>query len=108
MPSDSPARRLPEPEVAALCFSFEGEAVEARPGDSVAAALIAAGHGITRTTPVSGSARGPYCMMGVCFECLLEIDGAPNRPGCMVPAREGMTVRRMAGARQLETEESHG
>ena len=71
-------------------------------GDSVAAALIAAGQLATRTTPVTGSPRGPFCMMGVCFECLLEIDGEPNRQGCMVPVRDGMAVRRMTGARRLE------
>ena len=45
-------------------------------------------------------------MMGACFECLLEIDGEPNRQGCMVPVRDGMTVRRMDGARHLE--QGHG
>ncbi len=111
MPSDSAGRRLPEPpgenRSERLGFDFEGEAIEARRGDSVAAALVAAGHGVTRTTPVSGSPRGPFCMMGVCFECLLEIDGEPNRQGCMVPARAGMQVRRMEGARRLEREDRH-
>jgi predicted molibdopterin-dependent oxidoreductase YjgC len=40
-------------------------------------------------------------MMGVCFECLVEIDGVPNRQGCMTPVREGMQVRRMNGARSV-------
>ena len=104
MPSDLPARRLPEsePGQSRLHFRFEGETIEAMTGDSVAAALIAAGQLATRTTPVTGSPRGPFCMMGVCFECLLEIDGEPNRQGCMVPARDGMEVRRMTGARRLE------
>ena len=107
MPSDS--TRLSRPEAAAerIIFSFEGETVEASKGDSVAAALLAAGHRTTRLTPVSGSPRGPFCMMGVCFECLVEIDGEPSRQGCMVPARAGMTVRRMIGARPLEGDGSH-
>ena len=110
MPSDLPARRLPEPEPhqTRLQFRFEGEAIEAVPGDSVAAALVAAGRIATRTTPVTGSPRGPFCMMGVCFECLLEIDGEPNRQGCMVRAREGMEVRRMRGARRLEEDGDRG
>lgn len=32
-------------------------------------------------------------MMGVCFECLLEIDGIPNRQGCLIPLRAGMDIR---------------
>ena len=78
---------------------FEGTAIQAHLGDSVAAAILAAGHGSTRTTPVSGQQRGPFCMMGVCFECLLEIDEVPNRQGCMVTVEDGMRVRRMTGAR---------
>jgi len=39
--------------------------------------------------------------MGVCFECLLEIDGQANRQGCTVPVSEGLRVRRMAGARRV-------
>ena len=48
-----------------------------------------------------GSERAPYCMMGVCFDCLAEIDGIPNRQSCMVAARPGMHIRRQRGARRL-------
>jgi predicted molibdopterin-dependent oxidoreductase YjgC len=50
---------------------------------------------------VSGEPRAPYCMMGVCFECLVEVDGVPNVQACMTSVREGMTVRRQHGARQI-------
>lgn len=43
-------------------------------------------------------------MMGVCFECLVEIDGIPNRQACMIPVREGMVVRRQKGAIGVEIE----
>ena len=69
------------------------------PGDTVAAALLAAGETDLRATPVSGSPRAPYCMMGVCFECLMEIDGIGNRQACLTPVIEGMQVRRQRGAR---------
>lgn len=82
-----------------LRLRFEGQAVDAREGDSVAAALLAAGIATFRTTPVSGAARGPWCLMGVCFDCLVEIDGVANRQACMVAAAEGMEIRRMRGAR---------
>lgn len=80
-------------------FDFEGRTIAARPGDTVAAALLAAGEIALRVTAVSGSPRAPYCMMGVCFECLMEIDGAGNRQACLTPVIEGMQVRRQRGAR---------
>ncbi|MEQ8332844.1 (2Fe-2S)-binding protein [Nisaea sp.] len=91
-------RRLPDPRTRAVRFTFEGATLSAQDGDSVAAALLAAGIGHSRTTPKSGAARAPYCMMGVCFECLIEIDGIPNRQGCLVTVRDGMDVRRQLGA----------
>ena len=90
--------RLPTPDRARrIEFLFEDETVEAREGDTVATALLAAGAGATRTTAVSGSARGAYCMMGVCFECQVEIDGVPNRQGCLVAVTAGMRGRRQRG-----------
>lgn len=68
---------------------------------NVAAALLFAGVTACRTTPVTGAERAPFCMMGVCFDCLVEIDGVPNRQGCMTPVRDGMHVRRMARARSV-------
>jgi predicted molibdopterin-dependent oxidoreductase YjgC len=76
---------------------FEGETIEARAGDSVAAALIAAGVHTTRES-ISGAPRGPYCMMGACFECMVEIDGRANRQACMVEVSSGMRVRRQRRA----------
>lgn len=80
-------------------FSFEGEAVGFAEGDSVAAALLAHGVGAFRESAVSGAARGPFCLMGVCFDCLVDIDGVGSRQACLVAAEEGMVVRRMRGAR---------
>ena len=81
-----------------VAITVDGEKVEARAGESVAAAVLAHADGATRTPPVSGAPRAPYCMMGVCFECLVEIDGVPNRQACLVPVAEGMVVRRQDGA----------
>lgn len=68
---------------------------------SVAAALLASGALACRTTPVSGAQRGPFCMMGVCFDCLVEIDDVPNVQACMTRVHEGMRVRSMAGKARL-------
>lgn len=75
-------------------FTFDGREIIGRPGDTVAAALAAAGEMTTRQSVVSGAPRGPFCMMGVCFECLVEIDGVPNRQACMIEAASGMAVSR--------------
>jgi predicted molibdopterin-dependent oxidoreductase YjgC len=82
--------------------SVEGRPVEVPAGASAAAAVLAAGWRSIRETPASGAERAPYCLMGVCFDCLAEIDGAPNRQSCMVEAREGMTIRRQRRARQVD------
>jgi D-hydroxyproline dehydrogenase subunit gamma len=87
---------------AELRFDFEGRDIAARPGDSVAAALLAAGVRDFRATALSGSVRGPWCMMGVCFDCLVEIDGVANRQACMTRVESGMSVRRQRGARELD------
>jgi predicted molibdopterin-dependent oxidoreductase YjgC len=83
---------------------IEGLPVKARSGDSVAVAMLAAGVAVFRETPVSGAPRAPLCLMGVCFECLVEIDGRPNMQACMVPVAEGMQVRRQHGAPHLQDE----
>lgn len=99
MPSALPFERLPTQQTQWITVSVDGEQVKVRPGDSAAAAVLAAGMLPSRTSAVSGSPRAPYCMMGVCFECLLEIDGVENVQGCMTPVRPGMQIRRQQGAR---------
>jgi len=88
----------------ALTIVVDGARVAAREGESVAAALLASGRLATRTTPVSGAARGPWCLMGACFDCLCIIDGEPSRQACLVAVRDGMTVETQRGARGLGEE----
>jgi predicted molibdopterin-dependent oxidoreductase YjgC len=80
----------------------EGQAVQVVHGASAAAAALAAGLKHTRESAISQASRGPWCMMGVCFECLMEIDGEPNRQACLIPVREGMTINRQLGAPDLK------
>ncbi len=84
-----------------VSFSFDGELLTATRGISVAAALLENSKLTFRHTPVSGAPRAPYCMMGVCFECLLEIDGEQNRQSCMTRVAEGMHVSSQDGAKDL-------
>lgn len=90
---------LPEDNTPTVSVSIEGRTVTVPAGYTAAAAMLAHGPTATRTTPVTGAPRAPYCMMGVCFECLMEIDGQPNQQGCLVPVREGMTIRTQQGKR---------
>jgi len=92
---------LVRPGPADLTIWFDGMAVPARTGDSVAVALLAAGITATRITPVSGAPRGPFCMMGACFDCLAMVDGRANAQTCMTPVRDGMQIRRQDGARTI-------
>lgn len=101
MPSASNFERLPTCDDRWISVCVDGREVRVRDGDSAAAAVLAAGLLPSRTTPVSGSGRAPYCMMGVCFECLLEIDGVENVQGCMTPVRPGMRIRRQPGPRSV-------
>jgi D-hydroxyproline dehydrogenase subunit gamma len=84
----------------AVALTVDGKAVQARSGDTVAAALLAAGIDRCRTTPVTGAPRLPYCLMGVCFDCLVTIDGVGSRQACLVPVQEGMKVETQVGKRE--------
>ncbi|MGY4474579.1 (2Fe-2S)-binding protein [Bradyrhizobium sp. USDA 3364] len=79
----------------------DGAAIEARQGDTVSSALLASGRDVRRATAVSGAPRLPYCMMGVCFDCLVTIDGVGNRQGCLVPVADGMQIEIQKGKREI-------
>jgi thioredoxin reductase len=81
-------------------FDFDGEKVTARAGESLAAALTAHGAKAFRTT-ATGAERGVFCGMGVCQDCLVEIDGRANQRACMVKVEYPMRVRREIHARPL-------
>jgi len=77
-------------------FRFEGQVIAAYPGQSVAAALIAAGIRSWRIDE-SGHHKGALCCIGYCFECRCRIDGEADRRACLTEAREGMRVERQIG-----------
>lgn len=82
--------------------TVNGAELQCRQGDSVAAALFAGGVQACRDTAVNEVPRGPYCMMGVCYDCLVTIDGQANQQGCMTAVREGMKIERQMGARKVQ------
>lgn len=82
-----------------VSFHFEGRKIETREGMNLAAALLANGIIDFHASEVSGAPRGPFCLMGTCFECLVVIDGKTGRQACMTQVTKGMAVHRQHAAR---------
>jgi hypothetical protein len=96
-------RRRPDTAPAAtVLVTVEGRDIRVPEGASAAAAVLLAGLSSIRETPVSGAPRAPYCLMGICFDCLAEIDGIPNRQSCTVTVAPGMAIRRQHGKRAVD------
>ena len=92
-------RTRPDARPATVEVIVEGAPVLVPEGASAAAAVLIAGYAAIRDTAVTGAPRGPLCLMGVCFDCLAEIDGVANRQACMVTVAPGMRIARQHGAR---------
>jgi predicted molibdopterin-dependent oxidoreductase YjgC len=75
-----------------LTVKVDGQPVPAFAGESVAAVLLALGRKTFRHTDRSGAPRGFFCGMGICFDCLVTIDGVENVRACMTPVQEGMEI----------------
>jgi D-hydroxyproline dehydrogenase subunit gamma len=95
-------RLRPNATSATVAVEVEGRTIRVPQGASAAAAVLLAGLSSIRDTAIGGGERAPYCMMGVCFDCLAEIDGVPNRQSCMIAVRPGMRIRRQRGRRRLD------
>lgn len=78
-------------------FEFDNRPVPFAAGQSIGAALVAAGLRSWRTTRNAGRPRGVFCGIGVCFDCLIVVDGTPNQRACLVPASSGAVVRSQEG-----------
>jgi predicted molibdopterin-dependent oxidoreductase YjgC len=72
-------------------FTVDGAPVAAEPGANLAVALLQAGLARFRES-CSGQPRAPLCAMGICYECLVTVDGRRVR-ACLEPVRAGMEVR---------------
>jgi aerobic-type carbon monoxide dehydrogenase small subunit (CoxS/CutS family) len=87
------AQRLSGPERGSpVTITVNGQPVQAYAGESIAAALLAAGWRVFRRTHPGGAPRGFFCGMGICFDCLVTVDGVPNVRSCMAKVREGCVV----------------
>ncbi len=91
---------LPDNAAPTLTVMVNGKTVTVPQGFTAAAAMLQHNPGATRTSALSGVGRAPYCMMGVCFECLMDINGEPNQQGCLVTVTEGMHINPQQGKRR--------
>ena len=83
-------------------LTFDGSELHAAAGQTVAAALLAAGCRVWRHTGRRQEPRGLFCGMGICFDCLVRVDGRPNVRACQTVVAEGMRVETQRGAGSWE------
>lgn len=80
-----------------VTIMVDGSALAAFEGESIAAALLAAGRPTARSSPRRAEPRGYFCGMGVCHDCLMVVDGLPNVRTCMTVVRDGQRVETQRG-----------
>ncbi len=96
-------RKLHDLGPGTITVNIDEVPVRAELGESVAAVLLRQEEPWGRLTAVSGSPRAPYCMMGVCFDCLAKVDGVESVQTCLKAVCDGMQVTRQAGKRRIES-----
>jgi predicted molibdopterin-dependent oxidoreductase YjgC len=75
-----------------VTFTFNGVEIECQSGCSIAAALISRGYRELRTTRFENEPRSIFCGIGVCFDCVVVVDGLANQRSCLVEVKDGMKV----------------
>ncbi len=88
-----------------VTYYFNDKAEEAFAGQNVAAAILQNGNRVLRTTRKTNKPRGIFCGIGVCFDCLVLIDGIPNQRACLVEIRDGMRIETQISSGTFSTEE---
>lgn len=99
--ADSLFKKLPDPGFAKITIYIDGVEVEAEQGETVASVILRQKEAQNRTTPVNGTARAPFCMMGVCFDCLAQVNGVRSTQSCLITVKDGMRVERQYGRGSL-------
>jgi predicted molibdopterin-dependent oxidoreductase YjgC len=90
------------PDGRSFSITFDGERIDVVPGQTIAAALVAAGHSSWRVTKGSGERRGLFCGIGVCYDCLVTVNGATSVRACLTAARAGDVVSTEHGTAHAE------
>lgn len=86
-------RSLRKKAASYVSVTINGSLLQVPEGSSIWAAMALAGYHQTRLASISQQQRSAYCAMGVCFECLVEVDGVPNQQACLGVVRDGMTIK---------------
>jgi len=84
-----------------LSFYFNGQEMEAYAGETIAAALHAAGIRELAKSPELHRPRGLFCAIGNCSSCLMVVDGQPNIRVCVTKVQSGMKVETQQGKGDL-------
>ncbi len=90
-------KQLTNNQIETVEVILNGQKVQVPQGTTVAAMALTQGLRFTRTTPVSNSKRAPFCMMGVCYDCLMSIDGKANQRACATYVQNGMKIETQQG-----------
>ncbi len=90
-------KQLSNSSVETVKITLNGQEIQVSQGMTVAAAVLTQGLRYTRTTPISNSKRSPFCMMGVCYDCLMVIDGKANQRACSTYIKKGMQIKTQQG-----------
>ena len=86
-------RELKEGSKKEVVFFFEGKKLSAFDGETLASALLRSGEIFFRDSK-NYNFRGPYCMIGICFECLVDVDQMQSLQSCQVIVKTNMQVKR--------------
>lgn len=92
---------------AQFSIQVDGAPIVAFSGETVATALLAGGRLALRHTEKSKQPRGIFCGMGICFECLMTVNGVPNVRTCITPAEPGMIVTTQHGLPEVAGDAHH-
>ena len=91
--ADGVTDRIAARRESAITVNVDGRAVSAVTGETVAAVLLAEGIRVFRYTAKRGEPRGVFCGMGICYECLVTVDGVPNLRACVTAVEPGMVIQ---------------
>lgn len=91
-------KQLPNNDIENVEVILNRKKISVPKGTSVAAMALAQGLRVTRTTAIAKSPRAPFCMMGVCYDCLMIIDGKANQRACVTLVKDGMQIEVQHGA----------
>jgi len=78
-------------------IEIDGQSIQAYAGETIATAILASGQRTLRRTKERDEPRSIYCGIGICYDCLITVDGVPNQRACMTLAKPGLVVTKQSG-----------